>query len=65
MKCVSIVGVCKPLEAVMELDGVEREEDKDYSFSRYVRTIHVFEGRFGGRVRGVVGIGREKGENWE
>jgi len=34
VKCVSIVGVCRPLEAIFCIDEVERPEDKDYSFSR-------------------------------
>ena len=34
VKCVSIVGICKPLEAVFCIDAVTREEDRDYSFSR-------------------------------
>lgn len=34
MKLVSVVGVPKPLEAVFSMGEVEREEDKDYSFSR-------------------------------
>jgi len=34
VKCVSIVGVCKPLEAIFSIDAAERPEDKDYSFSR-------------------------------
>lgn len=34
VKCVSIVGVCRPLEAVFSIDKVQRPEDKDYSFSR-------------------------------
>lgn len=34
VKDVSIVGVCKPIEAIMMLDAIERPEDKDYSFSR-------------------------------
>lgn len=34
VKCVSIVGVCKPIEAVFQISEVEREEDKDFSFSR-------------------------------
>ena len=38
VKCVSIIGVCKPLEAVFSIDAVEKPEDKDYSFSRYVVT---------------------------
>lgn len=33
---VSIQGVCKPLEAVFAIIKVEREEDKDFSFSRYL-----------------------------
>lgn len=28
-KCVIITGVCKPLEAIMAISGVERDEDKD------------------------------------
>lgn len=39
MKCVSIYGVCRPLEVVFGITKIEREEDKDYSFSRYVRKI--------------------------
>lgn len=34
VKCVAIVGVCKPLEAVFQIAEVEREEDRDLSFSR-------------------------------
>jgi hypothetical protein len=34
VKSVSIIGVCKPLEAIFEIKAVERPEDKDYSFSR-------------------------------
>jgi hypothetical protein len=35
VKDVSIVGVCKPIDAIILLDAIERPEDKDYSFSRY------------------------------
>ncbi|KAH8598285.1 hypothetical protein B0O99DRAFT_58431 [Bisporella sp. PMI_857] len=31
---ISIQGVCKPLEALFGIIQIEREEDKDYSFSR-------------------------------
>ncbi|PSN61746.1 hypothetical protein BS50DRAFT_503989 [Corynespora cassiicola Philippines] len=34
VKLVSIVGVCKPLEAIIAIMKVERPEDRDYSFSR-------------------------------
>lgn len=34
VKLVSIVGVCKPLEAIMNIAKVERPEDRDYSFTR-------------------------------
>lgn len=34
LKAVSIVGVCKPLEAIMAINKVERDEDKDYSCTR-------------------------------
>lgn len=34
MKLVSVVGVPKPLEAIFQIAGVEREEDRDYSFLR-------------------------------
>lgn len=37
MKCTSVVGVCKPLEAIFAIAEIERPEDRDYSFSRYVR----------------------------
>lgn len=34
VKLVSVIGVPKPLESVFAIAEVEREEDKDYSFSR-------------------------------
>lgn len=34
LKLVSIVGVCKPLDAIFDIDAVTAPEDKDYSFSR-------------------------------
>ena len=34
MKLVSVVGVPKPLEAIFKIAAVEREQDRDYSFSR-------------------------------
>jgi hypothetical protein len=34
VKCVSIVGVSKPMDTIIRLDAIERPEDKDYSFSR-------------------------------
>jgi len=34
VKCVSIIGVCRPLEAIFKINEIERPEDKDFSFSR-------------------------------
>ena len=34
VKSVAIVGVCRPLEAIFNIDAVQRPEDKDYSHSR-------------------------------
>jgi hypothetical protein len=34
VKLTSIIGVCKPIEAVLAISKVERPEDRDYSFSR-------------------------------
>lgn len=34
VKLVSVVGVPRPLEAIFSIAAVERDEDKDYSFSR-------------------------------
>ncbi|XPS77126.1 hypothetical protein M3J09_009160 [Ascochyta lentis] len=34
VKLTSIVGVCKPLEAVLAISKVERPEDRDHSFTR-------------------------------
>lgn len=34
VKCVCIVGVCKPLEAIMAINQYEKEEDKDQSTTR-------------------------------
>ncbi|KAL4895188.1 hypothetical protein BDV59DRAFT_160706 [Aspergillus ambiguus] len=33
-KSIIIVGVCKPIEAVIAISKVERDEDKDYTFTR-------------------------------
>lgn len=38
VKLVSIVGVVKPLESCFAMADIEREEDKDYSFSRYLES---------------------------
>ena len=35
-KLIVIVGVCKPLEAIFDIDAITRPEDKDYTFSRCV-----------------------------
>ncbi|KAB2108326.1 hypothetical protein AG0111_0g3061 [Alternaria gaisen] len=34
-KLIVIVGVCKPLEAIFDIDAITKPEDKDYTFSRY------------------------------
>lgn len=34
IKLVSVIGVPKAIDAIFSIAGVEREEDKDYSFSR-------------------------------
>ena len=34
VKLVSIAGVCKPLDAMFDIDAITRPEDKDYSFTR-------------------------------
>lgn len=34
MKLISIIGVCKPIEAILAISKVERPEDRDFSFSR-------------------------------
>lgn len=34
IKLVSVVGVPKPLEAIFAIGAIEKDEDKDYSFSR-------------------------------
>lgn len=33
-KSIIIVGVCKPIEAILSIGKVERDEDKDYTFTR-------------------------------
>ena len=42
VKSVPIVGVPKPLEAIHQISAVEKPEDKDYSFSRYVFRPFIF-----------------------
>lgn len=34
VKCVCIVGVCKPLEAIMAINHYEKDEDKDFRATR-------------------------------
>lgn len=34
IKAVPIVGVCKPIEAILSIAKLERDEDKDYTFTR-------------------------------
>lgn len=34
-KLVCIAGVCKPLEAIFDIDAITAPQDKDYSFSRW------------------------------
>lgn len=35
LKLVCIAGVCRPLDAIFDIDAITAPEDKDYSFSRY------------------------------
>lgn len=35
VESISILGVVRPIESLISIVQVEREEDKDYSFSRY------------------------------
>jgi hypothetical protein len=39
-KLIVIVGVCKPLEAIFDIDAATPPEDKDYTFSRSECTIY-------------------------
>lgn len=39
MKLVSVIGVPKPLESVFSIADIEKEEDKDWSFSRSVSNL--------------------------
>ena len=39
-KLIVIVGVCKPLEAIFDIDAATRPEDKDYTFSRFECAIY-------------------------
>ncbi|KAL4938444.1 hypothetical protein BDV06DRAFT_215085 [Aspergillus oleicola] len=34
VKSISILGVCKPIESILAIAGVEREEDRDYTCTR-------------------------------
>lgn len=34
VKAVPIFGICKPIEAILSISKVERDEDKDYAFTR-------------------------------
>jgi len=35
-KLVCIAGVCRPLDAIFDIEALTAPEDKDYSFSRCV-----------------------------
>lgn len=41
-KLIVIVGVCKPLEAIFDIDAITKPEDKDYTFSRCADTSFFF-----------------------
>lgn len=41
MKLTCVCGVCKPLEAIFDIDAITKPEDKDYSFSRYVASANT------------------------
>ncbi|KAH7011198.1 hypothetical protein EDB80DRAFT_711379 [Ilyonectria destructans] len=34
IKCVAVIGVCKPIEAILSINECERDEDKDHSITR-------------------------------
>lgn len=34
VKLISLIGVCKPIEAILSISKVEKEEDRDFSFTR-------------------------------
>ncbi|PVI03190.1 hypothetical protein DM02DRAFT_521409 [Periconia macrospinosa] len=34
VKLISLVGVCKPIEAILAISKIEKEEDRDYTFTR-------------------------------
>ena len=34
LKLVCVAGVCRPLDAIFDIDAITAPEDKDYSFSR-------------------------------
>ncbi|KAI4700250.1 hypothetical protein J4E81_004288 [Alternaria sp. BMP 2799] len=40
-KLIVIVGVCKPLEAIFDIDAITRPEDKDYTFSSILNDVET------------------------
>ena len=67
VKAIPLVGVCKPIEAILAINGVEREEDKDYTFTRenwkcdtanHERAVGWFQKLYAGNSSGTLDLFR-------
>lgn len=66
-KAIPLVGVCKPIEAILAISGVEHEEDKEYTFTRenwqcdaanHERAIGWFQKLYAGNSSGTLDLFR-------
>lgn len=67
LKAIPLVGVCKPIEAILAISNVERDEDKDYTFTRenwqcdtanHERAIGWFQKLYAGNSSGTLDLFR-------
>ncbi|BCR88773.1 uncharacterized protein ACHE_41338S [Aspergillus chevalieri] len=66
-KAIPLVGVCKPIEAILAISNVEREEDREYTFTRenwqcdaanHGRAIEWFQKLYAGNSSGTLDLFR-------
>lgn len=65
LKTIPLIGVCKPIEAILSIAAVEQPEDRDYSFTRegwqcdaanHARGVEWFEKLYRGNASDTLGL---------
>lgn len=65
LKTIPLIGVCKPIEAILSIAAVEQPEDRDYSFTReawqcdaanHARGVAWFEKLYRGNASDTLGL---------